>query len=265
MPRHRDGHGGWFPSLALALVLVGGCARGPVAPPLTPQQITQGGERFLADQNRRDAALSRWRVDGILEMEPREGTGRRNRVRLDGEAGGRGRLTLFGPMRQTALMIWLEPDRILLLDPQNLQAVEAPANAYGLEALARLPMAPDRLLDVVLGVAAPLLRPLESGEGVALGVTRQGEALTIDPQRGLILLRTGRTGEEQPFRVAYQWPEGDNPMPREVVVTLGPSDDESVLRLELQSWERAGDKPLPPLGQSAVPAGFVLRRVAGGW
>ncbi|MBF0191119.1 MAG: hypothetical protein HQL99_08305 [Magnetococcales bacterium] len=260
----------WILALGMAGLSLASCSFS-TGPDLDPEAQTVSGavivERYLADQTARRQGPSHWAVDGVLDLETPEQE-RRNRIDLLGSGWERVRLRVQGPFRQVAGELLARGDRVRWVDPEKRAVIEVPASAAGLGHLLGVPIAPERLFQVIMARASRLAStgpfPLERTGGVTV-TTRDHERLQLDPTHGRLLERSGAARSGAPYRVAYTWPQEASPaqtggliMPERILITL----EKPKVRLEFRfnTWRFPAAGLAETAFDQALRSGFSLSR-----
>lgn len=189
-----------------------------------------------------------WQVSGLMDLDSPETGGRRHRVTLAGRGWGRGKMAIQGPFQQVVAELWMDDDHIRLVDVANRQVLQAPADEEGLQRLAHWRLPPERMLQVVLGLAVP---PGAMGEGHRWR-SPQGETVQLDEQ-GRMVARSGETGSGVVYQAVYEWGSDREGMPLRVQLAMGEGH-----RLEFQwkEWRFPSDRAGEALLRFTAPEGF---------
>ena len=224
---------------ALLAMILSGCAAISKQVPQETVDPTRTQARFQADQERRLAQLSQWQTSGILELSTERGK-RRLRAELRGEKSHQAVITIFGPMRNIAAIIFAGSQEIRLTDPDKGQIIEVPATKEGLKFLVGFGFDPNTLIKTLTAVAENLTQADTSRTNSWF--TEGSEQLVVDPETGLILERLGQTQAGEGYHVFYQWDKtitlnnpGLLPMPSQVKVMI-PSE-ETQLTYKGKQWQ----------------------------
>lgn len=221
--------------------------------------------RFQEAQKKRQAAFKHWQAEGTLDIEV-HGNGRRNRVKLSGEAADRIRLLIFGPFQQVAVDLLMTPTTLQLTDPARREVVEVPATAAGMAILTGLELQPQRLVKILLAETDPVRQESAAQQDDSLAVTTTtGETLRLDPASASLSGRHGATETGRKFQVLYQWNEAKPPLPAMPARIRIDLDRESHLDLQVETWRFPSKWSTDPFVYPPARTSFrQVRPLAGG-
>ncbi len=193
-------------------LLLSACQELPQQTPPTLQPWNVDGKavskRYQHDQAKRHDKALNWSTDAVLDLELQD-QGRRNRITMLGSSDQFMRLRAMGPFQQIALELQASTQWIRLLDLHKKSVTQVPATAIGLEHLIEIPLAPTRLLHLILGWGDELAinTPFFAGSfpGI-IATTQAGEVVHLDITHGLILKRSGEISPRRPYKASYTWP-----------------------------------------------------------
>ena len=184
--------------------ILSGCASMPPSIPQKPVNPAVTVARFHTDQQQRRAGLRQWQVSGVLEITV-EDSRRRFHTKMQGIETHHAKVSIFGPMRQIIMVLFVDPQEIRLVDPEKRQIVAVPASGDGLEYLIGIGLPPQTLFEAITALADTLTQ--EDSNSQNSWLTQDSEKLILDPETGLIQERFGQTDADTAYHVFYKWDE----------------------------------------------------------
>ena len=223
-------------------------------PQLSTSEIEQ---KYLDDQKQRLLLAKNWQIQGILDIDHEE-QGRRNRITITARQGDHLRLRIYGPFKQVAVDLLVDPLWLQLVKPSEHNVIRVPATPDGMLYLTGYSLDPRDLTQFLTGTAGPLTSmEMPTGSGME-STTEQGEQLLLNPLSGLTQKRWVSSTLHNPYSVQYYWPKTvrppKTPLPQKIAISL--PKDEMVLTFILRKWQFAKSDSNKKLFK--IPEGFSI-------